>query len=135
MLVRSIALSKWQRAYLFMKRNSYKEVIVEERYNYNNGVKDDDVEEQVLKNLWVYAILLIDETAVMVTCLLDQEYAWCSQERVLGYIRDNPNLWLAEDRTTLQSVPICRQEHLIDLLERAASARAPEVRDQAGQTC
>ena len=123
MLIRSIALSKWQRAYLFMKRNSCKEVIVEEKYNYEEGADDFD-EERVLKSLWVYAILLIDETAVMVTCLLDQEYAWCSKKTVLGYIRENPNLWLAEDRTTLQTLPICRQEHLIDLLERAALARA-----------
>ena len=133
MLVRSIALSKWQRAYLFMQRNSCKEVIVEEKYNYEEG--GDDFDEQVLKSLWVYAILLIDETAVMVTCLLDQEYAWCSHEMVLGYIRDNPNLWLAEDRTTLHSLPICRQEHLIDLLERAALARAlvaPDREDQTG---
>ena len=133
MLVRSIALSKWQRAYLFMQRNSCKEVIVEEKYNYEEG--GDDFDEQVLKSLWVYAILLIDETAVMVTCLLDQEYAWCSHEMVLGYIRDNPNLWLAEDRTTLHSLPICRQEHLIDLLERAALARAlvaPDREDRTG---
>ena len=133
MLIRSIALSKWQRAYLFMQRNSCKEVIVEEKYNYEEG--GDDFDEQVLKSLWVYAILLIDETAVMVTCLLDQEYAWCSHEMVLGYIRDNPNLWLAEDRTTLHSLPICRQEHLIDLLERAALARAlvaPDREDRTG---
>jgi hypothetical protein len=130
MLVRSIGVSKWQRAYLFMKRNSCKEVIVEEKYNYEEN--EDDLDEQVLKSLWVYAILVIDEVAVMVTCLLDQVYAWCSRQMVLDYIRKNPNLWLAEDKTTLHSLPIRRQEHLIDLLERAALARAPVAPDQEG---
>ena len=133
MLVRSIALSKWQRAYLFMKRNSLKEVIVEEKYNYEQR-EEDNIFEPALKSLWVYGILSIDYIDVMVTSLLPKEFARMSQERILSYLREHPNQWLAEDSTTLQSVPICRQEHLIDLLARAALARALEAPDLENRT-
>lgn len=125
MLIRKIGLEKWQRSFLFMKRGGYDAAVVEEKYIYElNDNKDLDFGERRVRNVWVYAILTIDGNPVMVTCLLGPDYAWKTQADVLLHVKNNPGLWLEKDGTTLQSAPIPRQEHLIDLLEHVVLAQA-----------
>ena len=131
MLIRKIGIEKWQRGFLFMKRRGYDATLVEEKYIYETGAnRDMDLGDRRVRSVWVYAIITVDGNPVMITCLLGPEFAWRSQTEVLQYVQGNRNLWLEQDDTTLQSAPIPRREHLIDLLERAVSARALGSPDQ-----
>lgn len=132
MLVRKIGLGKWHQSFIFMKQNNYDNVIVEEKYIYRQRTSDfTDLSRQTVESIWVYAILTIDNVPVMVTSLLGPEHAWCSQERIIRFLRESPNNWLEEDHSTLLSLPTPRQERLVGLLERVVSAQALGAPDQA----
>ena len=122
MLVRNINPNKWREAYLFMVRCGYRQIIVEEKYLYHHKSDDfSNLSEQFVDNIWVHAILIVDDIPVMVTSNLGPEFAWKSQRLVLNHIRENPKTWLAHDAATLLPVQAAEQGTLTGQLERTVS--------------
>ena len=123
MLIRKINLETWQEGYYAMKRLNYTETIVEEHYVYELSSEDHQFDEPVAA-VWVFAILTIEDTPVMITSLLGPEFAFRGQAFVLEHLKSHPTKWLEQDDSTLLSAPVPRRVILTDLVERAVLEQA-----------